>query len=84
MRWKSEGKLLARAAEIFNHPGEADRREETGHLAMNSLVMQKRTLSIVPGPSIPFRSHQGEREKNEYSYDGENTRESPQSKQIKL
>jgi hypothetical protein len=46
--------------------------------------MQKRTLSIGPDPSIPLRSHQGEREKNEYSYDGKNTRELPQSKQIKV
>jgi hypothetical protein len=45
--------------------------------------MQKKTLSL-PADSIPLRSRQGEREKNEYLYDGKNTGELPESMQIKL
>jgi hypothetical protein len=34
MRCGEEGKLLARAAGVFNHPGEADRINEPGNFAM--------------------------------------------------
>jgi hypothetical protein len=44
----------------------------------------KRILRVVAGPSIPLISHQGEREKNEYSYDAKNTAKLPKSMEIKL
>jgi hypothetical protein len=57
---------------------------EARKLAMNSPVMHKRIHRIVAVLLFRFRSHQGEREKNEYLYDGKNTGELPKSKQIKL
>jgi hypothetical protein len=48
------------------------------------LVMQRDLAALSAGSSIPFSSHQGEREKNEYLYDGKNIGGLPESKQIKL
>jgi hypothetical protein len=69
---------------MFYHPGEAERVKEPGDFVMNSLFMLKRTRLVVAGPSIPLSSHQGEREKNEYSYDAKNTAELPKNMEIKL
>jgi hypothetical protein len=44
----------------------------------------KRARRIARWSSIPFSSHQGEREKNEYLYDGKSAAGLPESKQIKL
>lgn len=62
-----EGKLLAGAAGLLFTLGE--RTDEQGHriLLSASFVMQKDTLRIVRRSCIPLHSHQGEREKNEYS-----------------
>lgn len=84
MKSGEEGKLLPRAAGFFNHPGEAARVKKPGNFVMNSLFMLKGTRLAVTGPSIPLSSHQGEREKNEYLYDGKNTAELPKSMEIKL
>jgi hypothetical protein len=64
--------------------GEQMRERETGYFALSSLVMQRDLAASSAGSSIPFSPHQGEREKNEYLYDGKNTGELPESKQIKL
>ena len=59
-----EGKLLARAGGSFITLG-AERIKEPGSFALKS----RRIVRLIS--DIPLRSHQGEREKNEYSYDGE-------------
>jgi hypothetical protein len=52
---------------IVNHPGEAEQiKEKPDNFAMNSPVMHK-SSSHCHRSFIPFSSHQGEREKNEYS-----------------
>ncbi len=49
------------------------------------LVVQKRRFALSAGSCIPFHSHQGEREKNEYSYDAARVDKSYQNlAQIKL
>jgi hypothetical protein len=59
-------------------------RKKTGYFALKFSGHAKRARRIARWSSIPFSSHQGEREKNEYLYDGKNTGELPESKQIKL
>jgi hypothetical protein len=60
------GKLLARAAGFY-HPGGVQRiTGARGTLLALLFDMQKEKLRIVRGSCIPSRSHQGEREKNEY------------------
>jgi hypothetical protein len=66
MRTGKEGKLLARAA-AFYHPGGTKRKTEPTYSALNFSFIQKKCLASCVGPDIPFRPHQGEREKNEYS-----------------
>jgi hypothetical protein len=51
---------------------------------MKFSVRKRELVALSAGPSIPINSHQGEREKNEYSYDGKNSEQLPESKQIKL
>ena len=84
MRCGEEGKLLARAADFY-HPGRAERITGPTYSALNISFMQERDASaLLAGSGNPFRSHQGEREKNEYSYDGETTGQLSKPKQIKL
>jgi hypothetical protein len=59
-------------------------REKNRRLCAEFSGHAKRARRIARWSSIPLSSHQGEREKNEYLYDGKNTGELPESKQIKL
>jgi hypothetical protein len=77
MRGGEERKLLARAAGFFNHPGEADQIENQVNFAMILLSCTRELAALSAWLTTPIRSHQGEREKNEYSYDGKNTAELP-------
>jgi hypothetical protein len=72
MRCGEEGKLLARAAGFY-HPGEAERIKEPVNSALKFSCHAQEKSSRCPPGLLPIHSHQGEREKNEYSYDGKNT-----------
>jgi hypothetical protein len=65
MSWVEEGKLLARAAGFY-HPGGAERITGPAYFALNLCCIQKKCFALCAGSDIPFRSYQGEREKNEY------------------
>jgi hypothetical protein len=58
MRCREEGKLLARAGSGFNHPEGTKRMRGPVSSAVNSLVMQKRTVALFVGflfHSAPIR-----------------------------
>jgi hypothetical protein len=63
-----EGKLLAGAAG-FIHPGGAIRMNSSGEFVQRFLFVnaKKSRFASFAGACIPPHSHQGEREKNEYS-----------------
>jgi hypothetical protein len=68
MRRGEEGKLLAGAADFYSPWGSESEEQVRRILLSASFVIQKKeTLRIVRGTCIPSHSHQGEREKNEYS-----------------
>jgi hypothetical protein len=67
MRCGEEGKLLASAAGFY-HPGGAKQVTElTSFCVQHLLQLQKMRFAFCRRSRNPFRSHQGEREKNEYS-----------------
>jgi hypothetical protein len=73
MRWGEEGKLLARAAGFFLitlGKGTGQRNQVNSALKFSCHAQEK--SSRCPLGLLPLHSHQGEREKNEYSYDGKN------------
>jgi len=67
MKLSEEGKLLARVAgSFFNHPGGDDRTNRFNALCWRALFSQS-PFALFTVPAFLFHSHQGEREKNEYS-----------------
>jgi len=68
MRRGEEGKLLAGAAGFYSPWGSESDEQEPSYFASRSFCdAKKKGFASSAGHCIPLHSHQGEREKNEYS-----------------